>query len=61
MAAVAVESPGVYEESMHDQEDVVYPCKGCGEVRDTNATQARSTWRLTGVSCRADTGRRQSI
>lgn len=32
MAAMAVESPGVYPESPNDQEDVVYPCKGCGEV-----------------------------
>lgn len=27
-----MESPGVYPESPNDQEDVVYPCKGCGEV-----------------------------
>ncbi|OTA32514.1 hypothetical protein BTJ68_08293 [Hortaea werneckii EXF-2000] len=32
MAAIQVESPGVYDESLHDQEDLVYPCKGCGEI-----------------------------
>jgi hypothetical protein len=33
-AAMAIdrESPGVYPESPNDQDDVVYPCKGCGEV-----------------------------
>jgi hypothetical protein len=27
-----MESPGAYPESPLDQDDVVYPCKGCGEV-----------------------------
>ena len=38
MAAIAIESqsPGVYPESPNDIEDVVYPCKGCGEVLYTH-------------------------
>ncbi|KAF2750093.1 RhoGAP-domain-containing protein [Sporormia fimetaria CBS 119925] len=28
-----MDSPGAYPESPLDQDDVVYPCKGCGEVR----------------------------
>lgn len=28
-----MDSPNTYPESPMDQEDVVYPCKGCGEVR----------------------------
>jgi hypothetical protein len=31
--AAAMESPGAFPESPTEQEDVVYPCKGCGEVR----------------------------
>jgi hypothetical protein len=27
-----MESPGGYPESPLDQDDVVYPCKGCGEI-----------------------------
>lgn len=27
-----MDSPGAYPESPTDQDDVVYPCKGCGEV-----------------------------
>lgn len=27
-----MDSPGDFAESPLDQEDVVYPCKGCGEV-----------------------------
>lgn len=27
-----MDSPGAYPESPLDQDDVVYPCKGCGEV-----------------------------
>jgi Zn-finger protein len=31
--AMAMDSPGVhYPESLADQDDVVYPCKGCGDV-----------------------------
>ena len=33
MAAAALDSPNMtYPESLMDQEDVVYPCKGCGEI-----------------------------
>jgi hypothetical protein len=28
----SMESPGAYPESPSEQDDVVYPCKGCGEV-----------------------------
>jgi hypothetical protein len=28
----AMDSPGTYPESLLDQDDVVYPCKGCGEI-----------------------------
>lgn len=30
--AAAMDSPGTYPESLLDQDDVVYPCKGCGEI-----------------------------
>ena len=44
MAAVAIESqsPGVYPESPNDIEDVVYPCKGCGEVLYTHVRHEHS-------------------
>ena len=32
MAAVAVDSPGVYSEGSHDGEDIIFPCKGCGDI-----------------------------
>ena len=32
MATMISESPGVWPESPNDQDEVVYPCKGCGEV-----------------------------
>lgn len=36
--ATALESPAHHEDSSMDQDDVVYPCKGCGEVRQMNNT-----------------------
>ncbi|KAK5118785.1 hypothetical protein LTR85_007991 [Meristemomyces frigidus] len=50
---MAVESPGVYPESPHDQEDVVYPCKGCGEILEEGKAfeLAGNRWHIDCFRC----------
>jgi hypothetical protein len=52
-----MESPGL--ESPMDGEDAVYPCKGCGEVRQSTLEESQGQCELT-LSC-ADPGRRQGF
>ncbi|RMY82590.1 hypothetical protein D0862_11959 [Hortaea werneckii] len=53
MAAIQVESPGVYDESLHDQEDLVYPCKGCGEILEEGKAfeLAGNRWHIDCFRC----------
>lgn len=52
----AMDSPGALPESPLDENDMVYPCKGCGNVRGLDLMSGRTL--LTVLS---DIGRRQSI
>ncbi|KAK5131030.1 hypothetical protein LTR08_001380 [Meristemomyces frigidus] len=53
MAAIAVESPGVYPESPNDTDDVVYPCKGCGEILEEGKAfeLAGNRWHIDCFRC----------
>lgn len=44
-----MESPAGYPESPMDQDDIPYPCKGCGEVSDAKKkinNKIAVCWRL---------------
>ncbi|KAK3670808.1 Rho-type gtpase-activating protein [Recurvomyces mirabilis] len=54
MAAMVMESPGVhYPESLADQDDVVYPCKGCGEILEEGKAfeLAGNRWHIDCFRC----------
>ncbi|KAH3996300.1 hypothetical protein HBI56_139580 [Parastagonospora nodorum] len=48
-----MESPGAYPESPTDQDDVVYPCKGCGEILEEGKAfeLAGNRWHIDCFRC----------
>ncbi|KAF1913021.1 hypothetical protein BDU57DRAFT_503758 [Ampelomyces quisqualis] len=48
-----MESPGAYPESPLDQDDVVYPCKGCGEILEEGKAfeLAGNRWHIDCFRC----------
>lgn len=48
-----MDSPGVYPESPLDQDDVVYPCKGCGEILEEGKAfeLAGNRWHIDCFRC----------
>ncbi|PSN71252.1 rho-type GTPase-activating protein-like protein 2 [Corynespora cassiicola Philippines] len=48
-----MESPGAYPESPIDQDDVVYPCKGCGEILEEGKAfeLAGNRWHIDCFRC----------
>ncbi|KAF2870854.1 hypothetical protein BDV95DRAFT_495996 [Massariosphaeria phaeospora] len=48
-----MDSPGAYPESLLDQDDVVYPCKGCGEILEEGKAfeLAGNRWHIDCFRC----------
>lgn len=42
-----MDSPSAFSESQTDQDELIFPCKGCGDVWMSNALGDNSVYRVT--------------
>ena len=41
-----MQSPAIYAESNGDQDDVIYPCKGCNEILEEGKAFELGKWKF---------------